>query len=1065
MKTLITILITCVAWSAASAAAQAVEITDLRCDYLENPLGIDTTKPRLSWKIESSKSDVMQKSYRIQVASSRQFLEQGKADFWDSGVVPSDQSIHVEYAGKELGSRMECFWKVSVVTTAGDAVSAPAKWSMGLLKKEDWQAQWIRRPENRTPDEPTSLPAHYLRKEFSLPSDVRRATAYVCGLGFFELRLNGQKIGDHLMDPAISNYSHRLFYCTFDVTDALRKGENAIGVVLGSGRFYFPSGGKVFGLPMLFLQIEAELNDGTVTRIVSDGTWSFTDQGPIRSNHEFDGETYDARMEMPGWDKPGFNGKNWVPALVVPPLRSKIQAQMMEPIRITRRLRPVSVTPSPNPGAWLVDFGQNFYGNVQLRVRGKAGDEVSMLSAYSLDADGNLFTAPNRKAKCTDTYILKGEGEEEWHPIFVGRGFRRIEVTGFPGKPDASNFEGLVIHNDVSQRGSFECSNPIINQIHQNYLWTARSYLRSVPMDPDRDERQGWNGDPVKAPEAMSWDLGIAPFFAKWHDDHCYDQEPNGLVPSIVPDLGWAKHVDVIWPSTMLHIPETLYLYHGDTSVITRTYDSIKRFVDFGHGLKKDGVIPDAMYSDWCDVTSMAPVRKRGPQNGRSGRYESGATDGGLLSTAYQYQHERIMAQFATLLGKKEDASLYEQQAEATKKAFNDRFLDPATGIYLGSTQTGQCLPLMFDMVPPENRDRVIAALVDDIMVARNGHLSVGMIGTQWLMQTLTKIGRPDVAYVLAAQTTRPSWGYMATKGATSIWERWDTDTGDVAMNSEMLMLLAGNFNSWLYQTLAGINPVPEEPGFKKILIQPQPVGDLTWVKAYHDSPYGRIESNWTREGDRFSLDVVVPPNTTATVVLPDGSSRDVEPGAHAFQCKVKPFVPPLLDLNPSSEKPLAATEGYITAWQISGPHYQGEKAIPGGMLFDTVFPPEKPDQQVAWLFYDTQQTEGPRTLHLGKVFDGFEHATYLRTVLHSSTERTLLVEITTPDRVKLWVRGAPVVMKKNEAGKQVFEVPLVAGDNPLMIKTVQLKFDLDVSVRVLPSGPSGLDGLSARHQ
>ena len=1061
-------LIVCLLAFLATPCHAETRVGELRCEYLANPLGIDTPNPRLSWVMTSDQRGEKQTAYQVLVASSPEALAKNTGDLWDSGKVPSDQSSHVTYAGKGLISRQQCFWKVRVWDKNGQALpwSKPASWSMGLLKPEDWQAQWIGRPNdpaNKDKDG-MSLPAHYLRKEFSVPGGIRRATAWVCGLGFFELQINGRKIGDHLMDPALSLYPRRAFYVTFDVTKEVVAGNNAIGVILGSGRYYFKRVAKHFGIPRLLMQLEVEHQDGTVTRILSDGSWSFTDQGPIRANQEYDGETYDARMEMPGWDRSGFTGAGWVPAEVQPPMKSVLQAQMIEPMRIIERFKPISVTPSPNPGAWLVDFGQNFYGNVKLRVSGKAGDQVSMTAAYSLDKNGKLLTLPNRRAKCTDTYTLKGGGVEEWHPIFVGRGFRRIEVKGFPGTPDASNFEGLVIHTDLKPRGAFECSDPIINQIHRNYLWTARSYLRSVPMDPDRDERQGWTGDTAKAPESQLWDRDVAAFYGKWLDDHRYQFAPKGRLPAVIPSFQeWAG--DILWPATAVLIPETLYDYYGDSSAMLRNYAMIKEFVDSGHARKNTvGIIPSATFSDWCDTSVMKPVRKRAIQNGDfiNGRQvnECGATPGGLLSTAYQYNHEKILARFATLLGKNEDAALYSQRAKATLVAFNAAYLDPATGIYRGSTQTGQALPLMFDMVPKENRDRVIAALIDDIMIARQGHFSVGLIGTQWLMQALTKIGRPDVAYVLATQTTKPSWGYMVKKGATSIWERWDGDTGDMNMNSEMLLMLAGNLNAWFYQTLAGINIVPEAPGFKKILIHPQPVGDLNWVKAHHDSPYGRIESNWKKEGDSFILDVLIPPNTTASVVLPDATTQEVGPGSHHFTCKWTPFVPPATAMESAPAKALEATEGYIANWMISGPHFQG---VTAKALMDTAFPPESPDQPSSWLHYDAQQPQGPRVLQLGNVFDGFEHATYLKTILKAGADIPARLEITTEAPVKVWLHGALVSAKTSETNKQVYEVTLRAGDNPLMIKTAQLKPDiLDLSVRFMAAEGGELHGVSA---
>jgi alpha-L-rhamnosidase len=852
---------------------------ELRCEYLENPLGIDVLTPRLSWTLEVRGQK--QTAYQVLVASSEKLLKEGKADLWDSGKVESEKSVHVEYKGKPLASRMQCFWRVRVWTFKAEdgnkkdkvecsGWSKPALWSMGLLKPDDWHAKWIGHPNNLGYQ--NSLPARYVRKEISLSNQVQRATAYVCGLGFFELSVNGTKIGDHVMDPVLTSYDKRCCYVTFDVTSALKEGSNAIGVVLGNGRFHAPRrhASRFFGNPMLLLQLEVTYTDGTTVRFVSDDSWKVTDQGPIRANNEYDGEDYDARMEMPGWDKPGYDANKWLQAAVVKAPGGVMQAQMMEPMRITEKIKPVSVKPSPKAGNWMVDFGQSFYGTVHLRVQGKTGDRVSLKGAYGLQSDGSLRSQDNRGAKGTDVYTLKGGGKEEWHPIFCGRGFRHVEVSGFPGTPTPENFEGLVIHTDVARVGDFECSNPLINRIHQNMNWGFRAYLRSVPLDPDRDERQGWNGDPAKDSESEAWNLNVAAFYSKWIDDHRYDQKPNGQLPFVTPAFWPWYDADVLWPSTMMLIPEVLYNYYGERSLIERNYAVMKSFVDYGHSLKTpNGFIKHATFCDWCDVSCIGPAGKRLDRYGRPIRWETGATDGGLLSTAYQYKNEKLLTQFARLLARTEDVARYEAQAAKTFEAFNKEYLDPATGVYFGGTQCAQVVPLAFGMVPEASRSRVIAALIDDIMVKRQGHLSVGLIGMQWLMQTLTDIGRADVAYVLVTQTTKPSWGYMIEKGSTTIWERWDTDTGDASMNSEALLILAGNLDAWFYQTLAGINADPAQPGFKHVIIRPQPVGDLTWVKAHHDSPYGRIASSWKREAGNLKLDVTIPANTTATVYVP----------------------------------------------------------------------------------------------------------------------------------------------------------------------------------------------------
>jgi len=459
-------------------SAQAADVTTLRCEYLVNPLGIDVVKPRLSWVIEerSQKTEVRgakQTAYQILVASSEDLLKKDKGDLWDSEKVASDQSIHVEYAGKPLESRMVCHWKVRVWDQKGKVSdwSQPAFWSMGMLKPEDWQAKWIGAGGSSGRD--------YFRKEFQVRMPVKRATASICGLGFFDCSINAKAVGDHVMDPAFTSYPKRAMYVTFDITGHLQQGTNAAGVVLCSGR----AGGTA-----LILQLDIVYEDGSTQQLVTDATWKFNADGPIRYSHEFHGEEYDARKEFPGWDRPGFDDSSWRVVSLRDAPCARLQAQMLEPMRVTQVVKPIAIT-SLAKGVYIVDMGQNFYGVTRMNVTGPAGTEVRLLSAYSLRPDGTLKTEDNREARCTDSYTLKGNGRETWSPRFRGQGFRRVQVTGFPGTPTLENFEGLVVHSDFPPAGEFACSSELITRIHQNIRWGQRTYKRSVPMDPDRTER------------------------------------------------------------------------------------------------------------------------------------------------------------------------------------------------------------------------------------------------------------------------------------------------------------------------------------------------------------------------------------------------------------------------------------------------------------------------------------------------------------------------------------------------------------------------------------------------
>ena len=857
---------------------------ELRCEYLVNPLGIDVTQPRLSWKFAPADPAVRgwrQTAYQVLVASSETMLGTDRGDLWDSGKVISDESVQIIYSGKPLVSQVACWWKVRVWDETGHASawSKPARWSMGLLHAEDWKAKWIGLEELALAKQPQTtneilsrrLPARYLRREFSVEKKVVRATAYVCGLGFFDLYLNGRKVSDQVMNPALSDYRKAAYYLTFDITDQLKHGRNALGVILGNGRFFaprlrIPAPTVDYGYPKLRLQAEILYADGTTQMILSDENWNSTADGPIRANNEYDGEEYDARMEMPGWCQARFDDSKWKKAQPVAPPGGSLLAQMLEPMRVTQVLKPVGIT-NPKPGIFVVDFGQNFYGAVRLKAHGPRGAEVRIVSAYSLLPDGTLKTADNRGALAKDIYIFKGVGKEIWSPQFKGQGFRRIQVTGFPGTPKMDNFEGLVVHTDVSPVGEFACSNDLVNRIHQAMRWGMRMFLRSAPLDPDRDERQAWMGDPAKDAESEAFNFDVAAFYGKWMADIRRAQRTDGSIPDVSMNWEWGNGVE--WPSVYTIIPDWFQGFYADHRLLETHYEPMKRWVQAmqQQNQQADGTLKGGPYGDWCDAASM------------DGGKDNGATSASLISTAYHYNNCRIMARAAQRLNKLEDAKLFTDWADQLQVAFNQKFFDPTANKYQSGTQCSYLLPLAFGLVLPEQRAAVSANLAEDILVKHQGHLSVGLIGMQWLMQTLTDIGRPDVAWKIVTQTSRPSWGYMLSKGATTIWERWDCDTRDPGMNSEALLIQAGNLDAWFYQTLAGINYDPKHPGFKHILLRPQPVGDLQWVKASFNSPYGTIRSDWKIAGGKFKWKVTVPSNTTATVYVPTTDPASVTEG------------------------------------------------------------------------------------------------------------------------------------------------------------------------------------------
>ena len=753
-------------------------------------------------------------------------------------------------------------------------------WERDNFDDSGWKAAQVSGPSGIPPwgaigggSNHRRLPSRMLRREFNVAKVVKRATASVCGLGFFDLHMNGRQVSDQLMNPALTGYDRRLCYVTFDVTRDVQPGANAIGVVLGNGRYFaprrdYPVPMHSYGYPKLLLQLRLEYADGSVESVVSDADWRLTTDGPIRSDNEFDGEEYDARREMPGWSKPGFDDSKWHRADLVAAPGGVLEAQMIEPIRVTEILKPVAVT-NPKPGVFMVDLGQSFYGSVRLKVSGPAGTPVRMHTSFNVMPDGLLNASNDRSAMNTDIYTLKGQGVETWSPRFKGNATRFVQVEGFPGTPTAENFEGLVTHTDMEQVGQFACSNPLINRIYLNARWGTRMQNRSVPMEPDRDERMPWSGHPAKTSESEGWVFNVARFYDHFLHNYRVHQAEDGSLQEILPPYWTFNSKDIIWPSVITVIPDWYYNFYGDIRPLADNYECMKRWVLFHQKAyqKPDFTIDFCNYGDWVDGSWIKDT------------FDKRTTSRPLMSTAYYYNNCRIVARAAKLLGKADDSKQFDDLAGKVKAAFNARFFNPKTNRYESGTQGSYVFPLAFGLVPQDHKSAVINNLVDEIMVKHKGHTSVGLVGMQWFMQVLTDAGRADVAYTVATQTTRPSWGYMISKGATTSWERWDTDVQDGGMNGESQKILSGNFEAWVYQALAGINYDPDHPGFKHIILRPRPVDDLTFVHASHRSLYGPIESDWKKDKAAFRWTLTVPPNTTATVYVPAKDQADVSEG------------------------------------------------------------------------------------------------------------------------------------------------------------------------------------------
>ena len=755
-------------------------------------------------------------------------------------------------------------WRVSSTETPD--------WDKSGFDASSWEAAKVLGPYGMAPWGDLSsrwrpvLPARLLRKDFTAPAPVKRATLYVSGLGLFEAYLNGEKVGHDALVPALSQFDKRVFYMTYDVTKLLRPGANAVGVMLGNGRYFamrteIPTHMVTFGYPKLLLQLEMETADGKVTRVCSDETWKLTTDGPIRANNEYDGEFYDARKELAGWSRPGFAAADWQAAQVVDAPSGVLSAQPIAPIRVTETLKPIAVH-EVRPGTFIYDMGQNMVGWCRLTVSGPRGTQVTLRHAERLRPNGMLYTDNLRSAEVTDTYILKGSGTEVYEPRFTYHGFRYVEVKGFPGKPTLSALEGHEVHDDVDHVSEFATSNALLNQIYKAVFWGTKDNYRSIPTDcPQRDERQGWLGDRSEESLGETYMFNLANFYAKWVQDIGDAQDNEARISDVSPAY-WPFYFDnVTWPSSFIMVADHLYEQYGDVSIIQQNYPGMRKWVTHMETYLKDDLMPRDQYGDWCVppespelIHSNDPLRK---------------TDGTVLGTTYFYHLLHLMANYATILGKPDDAEEYTQLADKLRVAFNKAYFQSATNTYSNGSATSSVLPLAFGMVPEEDRQGVADALVRKIDDQDKGHIDTGLIGGQWLMQTLTESGHTDVAYQIATQPGYPGWGYMVNHGATTIWELWNGDTANPAMNSGNHLMLVGDLVTWFYQNLAGIRTDRDHPAFKHIIMQPTPVGDLSYVQASYDSSYGKIVSDWKVAEGRFVWNLTVPPNTTATVYVP----------------------------------------------------------------------------------------------------------------------------------------------------------------------------------------------------
>ena len=853
-------------------------VKNLRCEYKADPIGMDVGKPRLSWELENQERSVLETSYEIRVAQSEADLAKGKL-LWDSGRQLSEASVQVEYGGPALESRRIYYWQVRVQDNHGHLSdwSQPAHWEMGLLVATDWKAKWI--TPDLVEDETKSNPAPLLRTEFSIGKKVERARLYATAMGLYEMSLNGKRVGDEYFTPGWTSFDFRYQYQTYDVTSSLKSGANCLAAMLGDGwfrgRVAWDDKRNSYGKKLALLaQLVITYKDGTQQIVGTDDRWKSATSAVLESDI-YNGETYDARLEQPGWNEAGFDRKNWRSVTVLPPPKSKLVAPAGPPVKAMEQITPVKVLKTPG-GDTVLDMGQNMVGWIRFRLSAPAGTVITLRHAEVLDKTGNFYTANLRSAKQTIRYTAKGQGTETFQPHFTFQGFRYVSVRGWPGEVNPGDFTGMVVHSAMSRTGTFETSNPLLNQLQHNIIWGQKGNFLDVPTDcPQRDERLGWTGDAQVFARTASFNHDTAAFYTKWLSDVALDQEDDGAVPFVIPNVlshqtrkGSAASAG--WADVAVIVPWVVYQSYGDKRILEEQYPSMKAWVEYMRRQAGEKYIWKNGFSfgDWLAFATT------------NADYPGATTDKDLLQTAYFARSTALLAKTSYVLGKKEEAAEYEALEEKIVSAFQKEFVTP-NGRLSSNTQTAYALALEFDLLPQEQRPAAAARLAEDIK--KFGHLTTGFLGTPVLCRALSDYGYLDLAYMLLNRTEYPSWLYPVMKDATTIWERWDGikpdgSFQDPGMNS-FNHYAYGAIGEWMYRVVAGIELDEGHPGYKHILIQPRPGGGLTFASASVESMYGRIASGWKIADHKFTLNIQVPPNTTATVRLPKTRLPEVTEG------------------------------------------------------------------------------------------------------------------------------------------------------------------------------------------
>lgn len=871
MKKILCLLLPCLV---ATAFAQT-SVNHLLTENKPNPIEVEEQAPRFSWQLSATQRNTMQTAYAIQV------WEAGnkKNTVWNSGKIMSDQSAYVPYAGKALQSGKKYHWSVQVWDNhvAQPATSETGSFQMTLLQNTDWKARWI---EPGYTEDSVMRPSPLFRKQFAVSKKIVSATAYITAHGLYEAQINGKRISDAYFTPGWTAYKKRLQYQVYDVTSFLQKGDNAIGVTLGSGWYRgvigFSNNRNVYGKDIaLLLQLTITYSDGSTEQVVSDDSWK-SSTGSIRYSEIYNGETIDAREEKNGWALPGYDDGKWSGVKTTTHPMNVLVATYNEPIRRKEVFKAKRIITTPS-GEKVIDFGQNLVGWVTLKAKGNAGDKIVVSHAEVLDKTGNFYTTNLRAAKAQDTYILKGGETETFEPRFTWHGFQYIKLEGYPGELQPENFTAVALYSDMPTTGTFSSSHPLVNQLQHNIEWGQKGNFLDVPTDcPQRDERLGWTGDAQAFSRTAAFNMNVHNFFTKWLKDVEADQLPTGSVPFVVPNvLGAGAAGSAGWADAATIIPWNVYLAYGDKKVLENQYNSMKAWVGYMQNNSTDFLWNKGFhFGDWLFYR---------PHDDNDGK--SAVTDKYLIAQCFYAHSTQLLINAARVLEKTTEVTSYEALLKNIKDAFAKEYLT-ATGRLVSSTQTAYVLALNFDMLPESLRAQAAERLSANVKDYGN-HLTTGFLGTPYLCHVLTRFGYVDLAYKLLLQETYPSWLYPVKMGATTIWERWDgikpDGTFQVPSMNSYNHYAYGAIGDWMYRVMVGLDTYEDGTGYKHSKIQPHIGGGFTNAAASLQTYYGKLSNSWKIAGDKLVMEVEVPANTTATVFVPAKSADDITEGGTAI--------------------------------------------------------------------------------------------------------------------------------------------------------------------------------------